>query len=115
MTQEIERLEILEMIQRGTISPEEGLKLIESLGETWENLDQEYADAKAKLEGEPDLELIDEVDSLSGLENYKEWRKWWIIPFWIGVGIIDHFLIVEIVRCDAGISFVFVILDFFLQ
>ncbi|MGB2962738.1 MAG: hypothetical protein WBB69_01995 [Anaerolineales bacterium] len=87
MTKEIERLEILEMIQRGTISPEEGLKLIESLGETWENLDQEYSEAKAKLEGEPDRELIREVDSLSGLEDFKEWRKWWIIPFWIGVAI----------------------------
>ena len=30
MTQTDERLEILEMIQEGKISPEEGLKLIES-------------------------------------------------------------------------------------
>jgi len=31
-----ERLEILEMIQRGTISAEEGLKLIEALGNDWD-------------------------------------------------------------------------------
>ncbi len=41
MTANNERLEILEMIQRGTINAQEGLKLIEALGETQDNLDQE--------------------------------------------------------------------------
>jgi hypothetical protein len=87
MTQENERLEILEMIQRGTISAEEGLKLIESLGETWDDLDQEYAQAKARFEGTPESELTGEADSRLDPEGLKEWRKWWIIPFWIGVVI----------------------------
>jgi len=52
MTANNEHLEILEMIQRGTISAEEGLKLIEALGESEADLDQEYLLAKSKLEGE---------------------------------------------------------------
>jgi hypothetical protein len=88
MTANNEHLEILEMIQRGTINAQEGLKLIKALGETQDNLDEEYLLAKAKLEGETDPEEGDEFDPQSGLEDLEKWKKWWIIPFWIGVGII---------------------------
>lgn len=49
MSSENERLEILEMIQKGTIKPEEGLKLIEAIGESEEALDEEYSLAKTEL------------------------------------------------------------------
>ncbi len=87
MTVNNERLEILEMIQRGTINAQEGLKLIEALGEIKDNLDEEYLLAKTKLEGEPDSEVGDEFDPQPALEDLEKWKKWWIIPFWIGVGI----------------------------
>jgi hypothetical protein len=81
MTPTEERLEILEMIQRGTISSEEGLKLIEALGENWD------------AEGIPGFS--DQDDTLASLEpvpendveDFSKWRAWWVIPFWIGVGI----------------------------
>ncbi len=87
MTAENERLEILEMIQKGTISPEEGMKLIEAIGESWENSEMEYSIAKAELEGsfEPNEanEYTQEVDQ----DHFNNLKSWWIIPFWIGVAI----------------------------
>ena len=87
MTTNKERLEILDMIQRGTISAEEGLKLIEALDETEKNLSEEYLSAKAVLENTNGRVESDRVNPLEGLEDFSKWRKWWIIPFWIGVGI----------------------------
>ena len=85
MTVNNERLEILEMIQRGTISTEEGLKLIEALGESQADLDQEYLLAKSKLEGEYYPERVDEHNSVPIPEDFENWKRWWIIPFWTGV------------------------------
>ncbi len=87
MTANNERLEILEMIQQGTITAQEGLKLIEALGETQDNLDEEYLLAKARLEGGTDPEVGDEFDPQPVLEDLEKWKKLWIIPFWIGLGI----------------------------
>ena len=87
MSENKERNEILDMIQRGTISPEEGLKLIKAIDESDELLDEEYLAAKSEFEGRvedtaPDSSFPDPI-----FENPEEWRKWWIIPFGIGVGI----------------------------
>ncbi len=87
MTANNERLEILDMIQRGTINAQEGLKLIEALGETQDNLDEEYLLAKARLEEGTEPEAGDEFDPQPIVEDLEKWKKWWIIPFWIGVGI----------------------------
>jgi hypothetical protein len=78
-----ERLEILEMIQRGTISPQEGLDLIEALGETWEeDLNIESSPNMSGFESKPLPPALD----FEG-EDLDKWRVWWIIPFWLGVGI----------------------------
>ena len=87
MTSNNERLEILEMIQRGTINAREGLKLIEALGETRDNFDEEYLLAKARLEGGTEPEAGDGFDPQPVMEDLEKWKKWWIIPFWIGAGI----------------------------
>ncbi len=87
MAAENERLEILEMIQKGTISPEEGTKLIEAIGESRENSEIEYAIAKSELEG--NFEPVESY-ARSGEGNQEDFNKlksWWIIPFWIGVAI----------------------------
>ncbi|MFV1949127.1 MAG: hypothetical protein ACC633_04235 [Anaerolineales bacterium] len=76
-----ERLEILEMIQRGTISPQEGLNLIEALGETWE----EELESSLEMNGGESESLLP-APNFEG-EDFKKWRDWWIIPFWLGVGI----------------------------
>lgn len=87
MIAEKERLEILEMIQRGTITAAEGLNLIEALGETQENLEEEYYLAKATLEEDNDPEVFQKPDHQLNLDDFNKWRKWWIIPFWIGVAL----------------------------
>jgi hypothetical protein len=79
MTPANERLEILEMIRRGTISSEEGLKLIEALGEEWE----EESSVSPSSEGEND-EILDHTSGFD--EDFSKWRSRWTIPFWIGVG-----------------------------
>jgi len=76
-----ERLEILEMIQRGTISPQEGLDLIETLGETWEE-ELEFSQEMNGLDSEP----LPPAPEFEG-EDFDKWRAWWIIPFLLGVGI----------------------------
>jgi hypothetical protein len=83
MSAEKERSEILDMIQRGTINAQEGLRLIETLEESEEALDEEYTRAKASLEGRVSPEAISDPI----LDELDEWRKWWIIPFSIGVGL----------------------------
>ena len=78
-----ERLEILEMIQRGTISPQEGLDLIGALGETWEeDPDLESSPNMGGFKSEP----LHSAPNFEG-EDFRKWKAWWIIPFWLGVGI----------------------------
>ncbi|MCD6425842.1 MAG: hypothetical protein J7L35_10120 [Anaerolineales bacterium] len=87
MTSESERLEILEMIHKGTISPDDGLKLIEAIDESDEISELEYATAKAELEEiiEPVAtnDYVQEIDQ----EDISKIKGWWIIPFSIGVTI----------------------------
>ena len=87
MTSESERLEILDMIHKGTISPDDGLKLIEAIGESDEISELEYASAKAELEEivKPVAtnDYVQEIDQ----EDLSKIKDWWIIPFSIGVTI----------------------------
>ena len=83
MSVEKERSGILDMIQRGSINPQEGLSLIEALDSSEEALDEEYSRAKARYEGSDTPESISDPD----LNELDEWRKWWIVPFSIGVGL----------------------------
>jgi len=87
ITTDKERLEILDMIQRGTISAEQGLKLIEALDETEKNLNEEYLAAKSIMEKSDVLAETDSETPEVAPEDFSKWRKWWIIPFWLGVGI----------------------------
>ena len=87
MTQSKERLEILEMIQGGKISPEEGLKLIEALNESWEAEEEEYLQAREEMLYPPDPAKSEDPAPEIDPEEMDNWRRWWIIPFWIGVGI----------------------------
>lgn len=101
MDEKSERLQILEMIETGLISAEEGISLLNALAHESQERSgpepspaaAEYADpvpASVREPGEvptefeadessPETESID-LD-LSG------WRRWWMIPMWVGVGI----------------------------
>jgi hypothetical protein len=81
MTSENERLEILEMIQQGRISAQEGLKLIEALEESWDDIEIMEEETSSASE-----EILP-AESGEHTEDFNRWRAWWIIPFWIGIGI----------------------------
>lgn len=87
MTPSKERLEILEMIQNGAISSEEGLKLIEALTDSQEAEDAEYLRAKEELESSSSAEEIIISSAPAYDEEFGKWKSWWILPFWIGVAI----------------------------
>jgi hypothetical protein len=79
MTLTDERKEILEMIQRGTISADEGVKLIEALEESWQE----------DMVIDPALDAVEKrisSDNDNASEDFIGRRKWWVIPFWTGVG-----------------------------
>jgi hypothetical protein len=83
MSAENERLEILEMIQRGTISPQDGLKLIQALEDEWEEetIPEEFSAPESSVV-QP-LVPGAEFDA----EDLNHWKSRWVIPFWIGVGL----------------------------
>ena len=87
MTQSQERLEILEMIQNGTITSDEGLKLLEALGESQEAEDREYQQAKEEMEGTGAEEGVYTSTDFPVDRDFEKWKSWWIVPFWIGVAI----------------------------
>ncbi len=87
MTAENERLEILEMIQTGTISIDEGMKLIETIGESEELSEMEYSIARAEIEGGFEPAESVEISGNVEQEDFNKFKSWWIIPFWIGVTI----------------------------
>lgn len=87
MTESNERLEILEMIRQGKISSEEGLKLIDALSESWEAEEQEYLQAREEMLYPPEPLGSQAAPPEISPEELEKWRGWWVIPFWIGVGI----------------------------
>ena len=111
MSDKNERLQILEMIDSGTITPAEGARLLNALS----GASQEQSNSSKPSEGsylpeqEPSVEQLspsstpedpgdNEPQSEIGNEpevldtpfdpsNVDKWRRWWTIPLWIGVGI----------------------------
>jgi len=90
MMSKSERLKILDMIDSGTITAEEGMRLMAALEH---DLEGEF------LENE--LPLIDDVafndDEMQGIETpvdsmdaeeIQRWKRWWSVPLWIGLGIV---------------------------
>jgi len=106
MSSESERRLILEMIQSGKITSAEGLSLLNALADPDEapNL-MEDASSESEIAGEsgvnadtaapepPHLEHQDELLTGEVLEpvnatmppDVEKWRRWWVIPLWVGV------------------------------
>lgn len=101
MTNELERLQILEMIEKGVISASEGVRLLNSLqGELGDDVTQQASLASATQEatsGYPPMpEVITETpvySSATATSPYEfeseinKWRRWWWIPLTVGIGI----------------------------
>jgi hypothetical protein len=131
MVSDSERSKILEMIENGTITAEEGLTLLNALDETSaveSNLDFE-------LEGEIPPPFPDSIDEAVGIEetfdnvetdvvdtdetmqtsapptseDIQKWKRWWFIPLWIGAGItvISGLLMYWAYRATDGFGFWF--------
>jgi len=117
MVSDSERTKILEMIESGTITAEDGLTLLKALGESAENddlgIDEFEADSLPLLEPEDvaiplgseydeqiPLPVDENVETFAGKmdvitpdpappdrEEINKWKRWWLIPLWIGTGI----------------------------
>jgi len=130
MVSESERSKILEMIESGTITAEEGLTLLNALGES-----SVVPDIDFEFEGElpppfPDTvveniegdKIIDDVENYAGdvdvvasqpepptNDDIQKWKRWWFIPLWIGTGItvISGLLMFWAYRAADGFGFWF--------
>ncbi len=106
MTSESERTKILDMIEDGIITAEEGLRLIQVLDDSVAGVSsvpkaesqppstEPLSTSGEGLEAEPtqvwdDAEVIDHEPPPAppDLAEIKKWKRWWVIPLWIGAGI----------------------------
>ena len=122
MPTETERTKILEMIAEGTISAEDGVKLLDALDgaseidtiselETsvdtaapqksdFEEIPDDFAlESPVDRAGDAPEDEPEEVLEPDGIfdpdpgptppssEEIQKWKRWWIIPMWIGVGV----------------------------
>jgi len=85
-----ERMKILEMIDQGVISAEEGYALLQALDE-----DDQLPDDGMEIDPfseDDDLGLIHTTEDHEppqppDPEDMEKWKRWWFIPVWIGAGI----------------------------
>jgi hypothetical protein len=98
MTNESERIQILEMIEKGVITAEEGIRLLNSLETEPEQAEAPSISAASADDSQPSPapEVIVEEPasestastSPSEFENEtRKWRRWWWIPLAVGIGI----------------------------
>lgn len=101
MSKKSERIQILEMIESGVITSDEGARLLLAL-ERASTRESDYGNRieqsalpepgpeKTPGESEP---VIEEPETLSGFSkkefdaHIERWRRWWMIPLWIGTGV----------------------------
>jgi hypothetical protein len=120
MTDKNERIQILEMIESGVITAAEGARLLQAL-DADDRLEEslEGETFSASMAGESSGSYAgaddDEFGSVSGevIENefepnIEKWKRYWVIPLWIGVGItIIGSLLMLWVYQSTGFSFWF--------
>ena len=120
MPTESERTKILEMIAEGTISAEDGVKLLDALDGISEVRDFPDVEASPELtptsvsnfnepipddfgtentgneSGDESADVLepDEIyhpdpisSNLPDSEEMEKWKRWWVIPMWLGIGI----------------------------
>ena len=104
MVSDSERTKILEMIEDGSITAEDGLSLLNALdgaGESDEHFDpgvqyepghQQPSQGIDSADSDED-EINREVEVLPAettppdTEELKKWKRWWVIPLWVGAGV----------------------------
>ena len=85
-----ERLEILDMIESGTITAEEGMRLLAAVEH--DNTDEFTFDEPSLIEDRTfHDDQIPDADSLTDSiepEEIQRWKRWWSVPLWIGLGVV---------------------------
>jgi len=98
------RMQILEMIESGVITAEEGARLLQAIEDevdqemlqvpAWQLLPNMAAEGSAPAVGEASVadtaEAIDERPGFPSEENkarIDQLRRWWLIPMWVGISI----------------------------
>ena len=99
MNDKNERIQILEMIENGTITASEGASLLKALeaDDVVEDIHVTGKDEPESVASEDDPfppQSESTAEPLSGDlisdtfdPEIEKWRRWWMIPLWIGVGI----------------------------
>ena len=100
MSEKNERIQILEMIENGVITTEEGTRLLKAVEDDQHASDppgggyDEYgthaysdADGTSSSPGGDAEPVSGEVLEDKFKPEIEKWKRWWIIPLWIGVGL----------------------------
>jgi len=106
MVSESERTKILDMIEDGTITAGEGLRLLQVLDDSAAGVDagpeaesqppstESLFTSGEGLEAESvqDWEAAEVIDhkpppAPPDLAEIRKWKRWWVVPLWIGAGI----------------------------
>jgi hypothetical protein len=108
MPTDSERTKILEMIADGTISAEDGVNLLDaldgiselaaetpvseentqaSLPESDHEIPDDFGVADDGVLEPDEIYQPDPMPNPPDPEEIKKWKRWWVIPMWIGVGI----------------------------
>lgn len=124
---ESERLQILEMIEKGVISASEGVRLLNSLqGELGEPIAPLIGESSASATGQPEIsptpEVIEQAAPPEGRSSsapydfdagINKWRRWWWVPLTVGIGItVTSGLLMFLAYQRSGFGFWFACLWF---
>ena len=127
MTNEMERLQILEMIEKGVISAEEGVRLLNSLsgeqGEPGEEIAPQIpSNTSTSSDEQAGPQVIDASPAPAAKTppaaaefdaGIKRWRRWWWIPLTVGIVItVASGLLMVLAVQRSGIGFWFACLWF---
>ena len=110
MTADDARMRILEMIENGEISAEEGWQRLQELTVEEAGLGAAELPTRA-LPGDEDassMEIIQPPDrsaDAATMPDFDKWRNYWTIPLWIGVGVSIVFALVMAQAALAGSAF----------
>lgn len=86
-----ERMQILDMVEQGLISASDGARLLQAIRE--QSAESEPGEGFTGTSGEPIPEVIETSPAGSSPDpeltaSMERWKRWWMIPLWVGVGII---------------------------
>jgi len=82
MSNEPERMHILQMIEDGKITAGEGLRLLNALGGARPGASAEAGGAES-APGAPPAP----AEPSPPIPDMGKWKQWWLIPLWIGLGL----------------------------